>query len=226
MTINDFRLSPYKQLTEELIDSLIIHLTVSSLRRAGSVSPKIVRIEGTGYIPTLYYIKGSRDPNKSDWTVHALQSDLSRFMLHTIHIELPTTPPTLPPTEPPTISPQPVLHSKIRWDKVTGGNLQEYVDGGMLILSGDISWDDRECPPGNYVCAIIRPHPHMIKLYPDATVTFDGKTKPLSEMLFGPEFSICPLVHEPGEEFPIELKWDDDFIEHFVIAITQESHLL
>lgn len=219
---NDFRLSPYKQLTDELIDSLIIHLTVSSLRRAGSVSPKIIRIEGTRYIPTLYYIKGSQDSSKNDWSVHALQSDLSRFMLHTVQIESPTS----SPTECPTIPPTPFIQSQIRWDKVTGGNLQEYVDGGILILSGDIQWDDRETPPGHYVCAIIRPHRSMIQSYPEATVTFDGKTQLLSDILFGYEFSVTPIVHEPGQEFPIDLKWSDEYTEHFIIAITQESHLL
>lgn len=230
-----FKLSPASRLTDELINKIEIHLTPSSLKRAGSTSPCIKRIEGSDLIPTLYYIKSTADITREDWTVHALQSDISKFLLHTAMSDLPevpTEPPTEAPTERPTCPPTcqptdlPMIHSKIRWDKVTGGRLTELVDGGILILSGDIQWNPDENPPGHYVCAIVTPSQIMIERYPDAKVIINGVTSKLSDKLWGPEFSVDVLVENPGYEFPFEIKWTDSYTEHFIVAITQESVLL
>lgn len=233
--MTDHNFTPIKELTVEIIDNMVIHQTVSSLRRAGSVAPNIIKVEESANLPTLYYIKHCKNRKCDDWVIHALQSDISKYLMKATlgQLEPPTVcptncpcGPTEEPTEDPSDEPAPRYKSKIQWDGVTGGKLLAQESNGFLILSGNIAWDDTENPAGNYICAQIIPHPTMIDYYPNATVEVDGILDNLSDMLDGAGFSITHMIYEPGQEIPVRIIWDKDYEERFIIAVTQESKLL
>lgn len=212
----EYSLNPYKCLTVELIDSIHIHHTVSSLRRALEMSPWIEKVDETEYVPTLYYRKGSKDPNENDWTVHALCKDLHRWELKK-HID------DTPCPEP---DPEPIKYqSSIDWDGFTGKiseyPLITYKDGGILIFDGYIGSD--KC--GNNTVGLI------LTMDKDS---YDGCKDTLKLRYLNFEYTNLEsnVLHfllpfrVPGQEIPVELEWNKDHIQHYTICLTQESHLL
>lgn len=83
MYTDDFK--PITELTPEVISNLKIHPTLSSLRRAISSHPNH-RECGNQQVPTLFYVKDQENPDhKDEWSIHALATDLVRFILFNIH---------------------------------------------------------------------------------------------------------------------------------------------
>jgi len=66
------------KLTNELIDGLIQHQTLSSLRRAVALSPCIMKADDVENMPTIYY---AYNRETGDWEHHALTSDLITYLL-------------------------------------------------------------------------------------------------------------------------------------------------
>lgn len=214
----DYGVKPLDKLTKEVINKLIIHMTVSSLRRADSISPKIVRVEGNDYIPTLYYIKknpGKEFINAPTWTIHALVSDICRFLLIG-SLDIDPTPPTPTPT--------PFYEQSIyRLDSVVVGNKATLnQDGTILSVSGTVKWDtENEPTPGNYICLFICPTKDMLKYYPNAKLFLDGIEYKLSDYMAGDrELEICYPITErtKGQEYEIDIMWGDDVDEDITIA--------
>lgn len=69
-----------EKLTVNNVNTLIIHSTRSSLNR--SIKDKHVeRILETDQVPTLYYVlEFNKDNNNYTYSIHALTSDLNRFL--------------------------------------------------------------------------------------------------------------------------------------------------
>lgn len=237
---NEYIVKPIDKLTEDVIKSMIIHQTLSSLRRAGSVSPYIQRVEGNLSIPTLFYIKGSRNPDENDWTIHALMTDVNKFLLADyVNSEHPTEGPTEDPTEEPTEQPtEPSFeHSSINWDpgKTGGENLQIIKDGGIFTFNGNIKWypEDKALnrSAGNRVGVVITPAKGMLEKYPNVKVEISGKTygkEVFNEYpSYEPKNSLYyyPLIKVAGQECPVNITWSEGIEEHFTITVTQESSL-
>lgn len=199
------KLTPIKKLTVDAVDNLIIHHTVDSLRRAAD-SKEMIRQNGNYTIPTLFYINDG-----SSWSIHAMIDDLCRFlMIDMVYVPEPEPDKT------------PKIHSKIRWDGVTGGKkIKSYVDGGIIGLSGEIEQDEN----GKYMSAVeIVPDKSMIEAYPDATLQIgQDKAVPVKDAIQeGIIFVMVDLTpKEDGgvSEILINLKWSDKFIEHFSVGV-------
>lgn len=218
----DYKLDPIKKLTDEIIDEISIHHSVSSLRRAGSVSPCIERIKGTSDVPTLYYIKHSTDPKINDWTIHAISRDILRFLLSDFsHGDTPGP-------EPEPVNPK--IHSLIEWDGHTGGSkITQYVDGGILTITGSI-----ESISGVHLLGIyIIPNTKMIDAYPDATFSYcNNNDLNLIDYLELDDrlhlvFPVDGYINNGGiSEIPITVKWSKDFIEYFTVGFPEGSIIL
>lgn len=217
----DYGVRPLEKLNREVINKLIIHMTISSLRRFGSTSPKIVKVDGNDKIPTLYYIKkgpGKEFKDKPLWSIHALVSDICRFLLIGSLDYDPPTPPTPPDPDKPFYQ-----QSIYRLDQVVVGNKATLnQDGTILSVSGTIKWDtENEATPGNYICLFICPTKDMLKFYPNAVISFDGVEYKLSEFMAGDrEIEICYPINErtKGQEYEIDIKWGTDVDEDITIA--------
>lgn len=209
----EYHLNPYDKLTPELIDKLIIHHTVSDLRRALERSPWIQKVTGTKDVPTIYYRKDSIDPNIDDWVPHALCMDLHRFTLNSISNN------SNPPVEC-------GYQSSIRWDEVSGvspGNpLVTYEDNNLLIFDGYIAYDN--CRRGNYVNVILTINEHDFELK-KSTIRIEYSNQSY-ECLKSNIVNIPILFKIPGQEIPLKLSWDDSHITRYHICLTQESILL
>lgn len=229
----EYIIKPVDKLTEDVVNSIVIHQTISSLRRAGSTSPFIQKVEGNLSIPTLYYIKGSKDPNEQDWTIHALQSDVSKFLLADyVNTENPTEEPTEEPTDP-----APFEKSSINWDpgKTGGEDLRIFKDGGIIAFSGNIKWypEDKALnrAAGNRVGVVITPAKGMIDKYPDVKVEIGnavyGKEIFNKYPDYEPKNSLYyyPLIKVVGQENPVRIKWAEGIEENFTVSVTQESSL-
>jgi hypothetical protein len=75
MIITD--LQPLKKLTPEIVDTIKMHSTISHLRRSIGTAYN-VRIAGDKEVPTLFYVKNT---NSNGWEVHALVTDICKFIL-------------------------------------------------------------------------------------------------------------------------------------------------
>jgi hypothetical protein len=70
-----------QELTLGDINRLIIHSTRSGIRRAADSKPMIT-VPGTNKVPTLYYIlEVNQDTQEEFYSIHALSSDLTKFLL-------------------------------------------------------------------------------------------------------------------------------------------------
>lgn len=233
----EYIIKPVDKLTEDVVNSIVIHQTISSLRRAGSTSPFIQKVEGNLSIPTLYYIKGSKDPNEQDWTIHALQSDVIKFLLADyVNTENPTEEPTEEPTEKPT-DPAPFEKSSINWDpgKTGGEDLRIFKDGGIIAFSGNIKWypEDKGLnrAAGNRVGVVITPAEGMIDKYPDVKVEIGNAVYGKEIFNEYPDYELknslyyYPLIKVVGQENPVRIKWAEGIEENFTVSVTQESSL-
>lgn len=77
MEINNIpELTPLAELTADAIKKLIIHSTISSLRRA-SVNKVVEVVDDIEGMPKLYYHLEA----DNTWSIHALSTDLSKYLL-------------------------------------------------------------------------------------------------------------------------------------------------
>lgn len=232
-----YDVTPVKVLTDEVIDKMVIHATVSELRRSIGIYP-VKKVDGNRFIPTLYYICDCIDEN-SPWSIHALVTDISRYLLYS---SIGPTPPT-----PPGPGPVPPLfvHTMIMWDGKTGfidpdDWMQPLVDGGIITFCGKIKYyeggvyDPIFDDSGNRVGVFIIPDKLMLDYYSDVKITINDEVTYGKEIfnyhlmpkLDGiPVFHYCPIITEAGEEIPITIKWDDTHYEHLIIAVAPESTL-
>lgn len=215
----EYKVNPYKCITKELVDSLIIHHTVSALRRALERSPWIEFIEGTDKVPTLYYRKGSEDPNENDWTIHALCRDLHKFQLEKLITVCPDPDPDPDPDPKPD-----KLISSIEWNYPSGMTqgypLVSMLDGGILIFDGYVS---RDCFGNHTVSVIISVDPTQFIKYKD---TIKLKYNNCEFKMTDPTMLVLVNFKIPGQEFPIQLIWDKENTHYFNVCLTQESVLL
>lgn len=68
-------MTPVIKFDKEFIKNLILHSTVSSLRRAGAVAKQIVRIESQSHPIISAIFDGT------SWTFHCLISDANKYLL-------------------------------------------------------------------------------------------------------------------------------------------------
>jgi hypothetical protein len=217
---------PIEKLTAEIIDNLILHQTVSSLRRAASVSPKIIRVEATEDYPTLFYIKGSRLPSRDDWTIHALVPDVLKFLLKGTVSPDPGPEPPGPDPDPDPDKPE--IKSNILLDQpVVGPDAIANINDGYVTITGAIKWNTEDEPnPGNYACILVTPDPKMLEAYPDAIVTSDLGTDPLITLMDGEDYlEVCYPVFEVGQEFVTTIKWSNEFEEVITIKVDENCVL-
>lgn len=216
----DYNVKPFKRLTNDLIDKLIIHQTISSLRRAIGNAVYSKKVEGNEFIPTIYYLVD--EENSKEFSYNCLMEDVVKFLLH----KSVTNEPEPGPEPDPDPSPDLFIHSKIDWDGKTGGNLQKIIDGGILMLAGNINYYYQNESPvgeaGNYVGAIITPDKKMLEKYPDFRIMSRGKVWTAKDLI-DDKFIIYLKIVISGQEIPIDWGWDPDHIEHFIVAVTQES---
>jgi hypothetical protein len=203
---------PLKKLTVDIVDKLVIHHTISSLRRAAD-SKEMIRQDGDYNIPTIFHINEG-----SSWSLHAMIDDLCRFLL----IGQVYTPEPEEPEKP--VNSDPKIHSKIKWDRVTGGNrINDVVDGGILAITGEIDHNDE----GKYLIGIeIIPDSKMIEYYPDATIQIYQQSKELvkdnlQDSILHPILEIRKDEDNEVGEIPITIEWSKDFIEHFSVGFPQ-----
>lgn len=239
-----YKVEPIKSLTSEIIDNLVIHATLSSLRKAANVTPCVKRVDGDDKLPTLYYIKGSANPDIKDWTVHALVMDINKYLLLSSCTNNPVDP------ESPVTPDKPLfIRSTIKWDGSTGktadGLWVDPVNAGEyneeLRFDGEIAWYDANEElgriAGNRVGAVITPSQEMIDAYPNAVVYIekDDITIPANEAFYEyedigynvPAIYYYPLIKVPGQTNVIRIYWDKEagVEESFPIIILQDATL-
>lgn len=225
---SEYTITPVDKLTNDIIDSLVIHQTVSSLRRAGDISPCIIKVDGTSDIPTLYYIKGA-STSSTDWTINALSSDIERYLLrYTLGNPVVTTTTTQSPGET-------FTSSTISWDtdKTGGSGLTVSVENNVITFSGSIAYytDSSVCNTnsGNKVGVMITPADGMLDKYPNVKVYLNGvlyNNLVFKEVLgVGYILYYYPIITKVGISIPITLQWDSNHIENFKIIISNDSTL-
>lgn len=79
MILKEFK--PLKTLTVEDIQQLRIHTTLNGFRNETSTR-EVKKVPASDTVPTLYYVHvASADGCSLVWEVHALTTDLTRFLL-------------------------------------------------------------------------------------------------------------------------------------------------
>lgn len=239
----------YDKLTLSDLPNIKIGEDFYDLVRLGLIGPYIEE-PSTSECPRLFYHYNKKS---ECWDTYAIEHDLIGFNLGSIaglsnrvdtneekivklredvdelqEVVLPPTPPTPPqPPTPPT--PCEFIYSKIdRDDKLTGGkDLQKIIDGGILILGGKIKkYEESRIFPatGNYVGCKITPDCSTWHYFANnPQVIYKGMC--YGSEVFSPDGTLTLLIQVkvPGQETPIDIKWNEELTEHFIIAITQES---
>lgn len=220
----------YTEVTEELIDTLDIHITYSSLRRDCSMAKWIGEEAGTDSIFKLYYVTYVDEPTECDWEVHACEDEITAFLLRQSAGDAP---------EP---EPDPEFKkSLINWDpgKVGGADLTvtKADNDTRIIFSGEIAYypEDEELnrPAGNQVGVTIEPGEGMLEKYPGVQVKIGNSIygaevfNEYQELGYQPMPAIYyyPLIKVAGQSNPVEITWDATHKEVFHIDITPESTL-
>ena len=140
------------------------------------------------------------------------------------------------PTPPPTPGPDPTpefKNSKIDRDQdlIGGKDLKKVIDGGIMILSGTIKRYDADYQfpvDGNYVGCTITPDPTTWSHFAcHPIVIYKGMTYNAND-IFDSDGTLTLYINVkvPGQETPIDIRWNQCIIEHFVVAISQESKFL
>jgi hypothetical protein len=166
-----YNLTPYTELSNELIEAMIIHPTVDGLRRAGSKAAKMLRVKGTSKIPTLYYIKATRNPDIEDWTVHALVIDVNRFILMNSVTPGPGPTPPTPGTDVPSTFRwiDPIGKGSIWVDPVYEGEKNEH----LIFKSSEIKYyEEGEVDPeaGNFIGLEIAADAGMLERFGETAI--------------------------------------------------------
>lgn len=226
--------TPVTELSKEFIKDLVLHQTLSSLRRAAGdsvgvrdesnkeVSPGVVVKEGTKKVPTVYYIcENPLQMEPDQWTVHALISDVQKFLL------LGLTEDSENPDEPTPDAPK-NMKFRIQWDEGQTGGVSPRIDGNQLIFeAGEIKWyeadDSLGRTEGNRVGAVITPVADedvnlitKIEIDPgyegSTPTTYEGENarKLFSEYnyLHNPGLYYYPLVKEVGQTAKVTITYE------------------
>jgi hypothetical protein len=244
-----YKLEPISKLTPEIIDRMIIHTGVSSLRRAASNTPCMKRIEGNEKLPTLYYLKGVIDPTVNDWNIHALIMDINKYLLmDTVSSsDDPEVNPDVPidPVVPEDIE---FVRSVIRWDGITGktsddiwvdpylhGENNEELRFKDSVLAYYEASEEIGRVAGHRVGVVITPDQRMLAKYPNAKVYIekDDKYLTVEEAFYEyeeagftvPAFYYYPLILTPGQENVVRIIWTDELEESFPVIIEQSCVL-
>lgn len=217
----------YHEVTPELINNLITHITVGSLRRACSMATQIIEQAEETACPRLFYaLLGGK------WEVHAVELDLLRYLMY------------VDAAKPKPIDPEPIpgiyIQSKMSWDGSTGktsdGRWSTPVIevagkyGTHAIFDGEIKfYQEGEINQysGNFVGLIIESDVDMLAAYPNAEITFwdTHETYKLSDVSCDGTVSWYPAVRVPGQESRITINWCENLIESFIMMVTQNSTL-
>ena len=80
MVINGMKLTPLEKLSKEDIEKLQLHSVHDSIRRVAGDAPAYYYDEKTLGFPVIY-IKESNDPNVDDWSIHAVDIDVIKYLL-------------------------------------------------------------------------------------------------------------------------------------------------
>lgn len=236
------KLVPLDRVTHSDLSRLRIGEDFFDLSRLGMIG-EYEEVPATDDCPRLYYRWNHRE---GYWEIYATEHDLIGYNLGATSevserldkveedlepTEAPTEVPTSTPTEVPTDPVEPdYVHSTISRDPdLIGGDLEVIIDGGLMILGGDIKYyteSRRFMVPGNYVGCMITADPIMWSQYGDTVkVEYKGRTFGKEAFTKDGKLIIYPMVKVPGQETPITVTWNDEFKEPFVVAITQESNL-
>jgi hypothetical protein len=237
--MKDYKVNPLTRLRSSDLDKLILHSTVSGLRRAAAVTPCMKRVEGTDKVPTIYYIKHSPNPEVYDWTMHALVVDAQRFLLRDKVDDS-----SYDDSSDDDSSDDDPIRSKFYWDGITGKtengvwvNPQYCGKFGEEIRfrSSDIEYYENRFPmPGNYVGVVISANPELVLHNPEGIVNineiktervcdvFTEKNPETGNYLFRYYPFIPTLDNTTGPEYRINIKWNSEFEESFITIIYGE----
>lgn len=220
-------LEPITKLTNSIIDKLVIHASMETLNiaKATSAITKITRETNT--VPQLYYLKKTFDNTLADWSIHALCSDVSKFLLKDyIRLSEIAKPEFIPQT------------SDLEIDTKDLSGIKLTYDGGLIVIDGKIPL--RTIPnsgtQSHYVELIVTPKKGMIRNFPDVAgelsyesiEDLETRTQQFTREDFrGPDNQLRLILEftEPGQEIPIKINWDVEFRECITVALTNESTL-
>jgi len=241
--MRDYQVTPLTKLTTEDIDKLILHSTISGLRRAAAVTPKLIRVEGNQDIPTIYYIKGVKDPNVDDWTQHALVTDVQRYLLRN-GVSSDDSEESVDSTDSSDSSDdssdeRDYKRSRLIYDGFTGkGSIwnepvnqgpfdEELRFAGCNIKYGEIDGED-----GFFLGVLIIADREMVSKYPNGIIELpDDSHITVAEAFTEPyegniAFHFYPQIFSldnTGPEFRINIKWDGEFEESFITIVYGED---
>lgn len=237
--MRDYQVTPLTRLTPDDIDKLILHSTISSLRRAASVTPKLIRVEGNQDIPTIYYIKGVKDPEIQDWTRHALVTDVQRYLLRN-GINSDDSDESQDSTDSDDSSEDiEYTRSRIVYDGYTGkgsiwnepvhdGRFNEHLRfEGCNILYGEVNGNY-----GYFLGIFIVADQEMVDRYPNGEVELPDYSRLSVHEAFNEFYEGQPAFHyyceiedlnNTGPEYRIHIQWDKEFEESFVAIVYGEE---
>lgn len=224
---------------EDIIKNLVIHSTVSSIRRA--IDSSVYKTFDEYPYFRLWWLK---DEANSPLLPHVLLPDVVKYGLMIANQYLyvsPTEPPTEEPTEGPTEYP---CKSYITWDycKTGGPECECLIRGNMAIFNGKIAYYPVGwLGSGNYVGINIYPRVD-IKKYPNVKVILKRTHDQINDVIYDinsfkynhgvPYFNWITKVDQSGEEMRLLICWKgvdggpgDPFTETVLIGITHESVL-
>lgn len=79
--MKEFKITPITELTEEVVEQLVIHSTRSGIRRASAVKP-FVAYPATDKVPALtYVVEDVTEEGEAICSIHALSTDVTKFIL-------------------------------------------------------------------------------------------------------------------------------------------------
>lgn len=237
------KLNIITELKESDLKNIKIHQTESQLRIALGTGRKIIPGEPTDKVPQLYYLKMTSDPGLDDWTIHALSTDMIYFLgkkslsLNDINIDSDLDPDNSSGGKDYNTLPR-ILQSKISRDplNVGGDDLRIYGEGNIIEFSGKIKWyrdnpSTKKVDPGNYVGVEITPDIGMIEKFPDVEISLDGRKFGKEIFTVHDDFDLpmalyfYPKILSLNEAHIVDIRWDMNFRERFIISISKDSHL-
>lgn len=241
--MKDYQVTPLTKLTPDDIDKLILHSTISSLRRAAAVTPKLIRVEGNQEIPTIYYIKGVRDPEVQDWTKHALVVDVQRYLLRngvsSDDSDESQDSGDSDDSRDDSSEDTEYTRSRIIYDGYTGkGSIwNEPVNQGefneeLRFAGCNIRYNEVDGEEGYFIGVFVIADSEMVEKFQNGIVELpDDSRLPVHEA-FNEFYEGQPAIHyyckiedlaNTGPEFRFNIKWDKDFEESFIAIVYGED---
>ena len=226
----------YTEVTEELMNNLIIHPNLETFSRYTAYFNNISFQPATDKCFRLFYVN-----NGGSWEVHAIELDIL-FYLAKNYTKFPEPFPTPTPEPTPTPSPISKYGSKFYWDRYYGLypegrkliiDTEETPNGHHLYITGDIQYYSAEDSPlgeeGNIIGTVIELQCESLDRYPDATFTdwSTGLTKRVDELLSDEQCIYQPIkIMGLGDEYRLTIQWNDTETESFIIIINRDSKLI